>query len=378
MPDTSQQFFQEIKDWSDRKLTLVQKYLVGFVRILGSLRSGDVFYIDGFAGRGIYQDGSKGSPIRAAKYAFGLKIANKSYGLRCINVEANRENYSNLVQSTSPFAEVVTNYSGTFIENIDPILSLIGNSAAIFFLDDFGVSGYDWASVERLINREAPTDIWIRFDTATIRRLDGFFESAKPGSEKKYAKLPKLYGIDDSSLLHSRLSGRSSNERVNNALQLYLERLATQYRNGRGGFAGAYPIRSIKGQRKFFLVSATGHPKGIILASDVIYGVEEDYQSQIAEYRHQVTRQPTLFSMDPSKEEIFQSKVNAIKEEILTEFKGRTVSRTAIRLFLMRNWFGRIKGSHVTKALNQLHSDGRILNKVGTFSKDDSEFTFGN
>ena len=62
-------FFGDIKEWSKRKHQLVSKYLDGFVRILGGSSKDYVYYVDGFAGEGIYGDNYKGSPVRAAELA---------------------------------------------------------------------------------------------------------------------------------------------------------------------------------------------------------------------------------------------------------------------------------------------------------------------
>ena len=45
-------FFQEQKDWSRRKLAIIQSYLASFTKILGSSTSQKcVYYVDGFAGK---------------------------------------------------------------------------------------------------------------------------------------------------------------------------------------------------------------------------------------------------------------------------------------------------------------------------------------
>ncbi len=70
-------FFSELKDWSRRKLTLLQKYLDAAAKILS-----DVYYIDGFAGRGTYgtleEKLEPGSPLLAAQ------LAQRSL---CVNIE---------------------------------------------------------------------------------------------------------------------------------------------------------------------------------------------------------------------------------------------------------------------------------------------------
>jgi three-Cys-motif partner protein len=374
-----EEFFDELKEWSNRKIELVQKYLVGFVRILQS-RDNLIYYVDGFAGRGIYDDGSEGSPIRAAKYAKALKDEKKKYSLQCINVDENPKSFSNLDDSTKEFSDVVTNFQGTFLNNIDTILKIINDHPTIFFLDDFGICGTNWDAVKTIINRTAPSDIWIRLDTTTIRRLDGFFDSETPGAKKKFNRLPQLYGIDDKDYLHSRLSGRTPDERISSAKNLYLEQLSSNFRNykgGKGGYAAAYSIKSIDEQRKYFLAFATGHPRGAILANEIIFNVEESYQTEIQDYKKKQTAQMDFLHItDPTEEEIFESKVEQIRNDIINSCEGKTISRNDIYLLILHKWFGRMAGKHLTRALNDLIESGYILNNTGAVSRAYTKFTF--
>ena len=78
----SEAFFGELREWSERKLNILEKYLDPFVKILGSRpRSRYVYYVDAFAGSGVYLDGSKGSAIRAAELAYRYQQENKTYHL---------------------------------------------------------------------------------------------------------------------------------------------------------------------------------------------------------------------------------------------------------------------------------------------------------
>ena len=53
---THSEFFQEMHDWSERKLQLLTDYVDAAAKILGSINK--IYYVDGFAGRGTYGDGS--------------------------------------------------------------------------------------------------------------------------------------------------------------------------------------------------------------------------------------------------------------------------------------------------------------------------------
>jgi three-Cys-motif partner protein len=368
-------FFNELKEWSARKLTIIKKYMDGFVRILGG--KGLVYYVDGFAGVGIYKDDSIGSPIQAAEYAKQLFDQGKAYSLSCINVEMNNDSFSNLCQSTAPYSQFVENLPGSFSENLDVILKKVAQQPAIFFLDDFGVSGVGWELVQKLIGRNAATDLWIRFDHSTVRRLDGFFASDASTADKKFSRLPALYGITDRAQLHQQLDGPSSEKRIQNALRLYLRQLAAEFQRQKGkGFAAAYPIRSLTGTRKYHLVFSASHPKAAVLASNIIYGTEEDYQREVAEYKERNTQQLSLFSLDPTPEHIFEDKVKQLQEAIRNHYQGKTIARIDLHTSLLMEWFGKVSGKHLTAALKSLQSNGQLIKVDGPISNDYTKLTF--
>src|SRR6266566_273240 len=126
-------YFDEMHEWSERKLQLLQAYVDSAVKILGSRNR--VYYIDGFAGRGMYRDGSKGSPVRIAELAKKNEIDGKSYVLKCINVEEDDEHFANLQEETARFGKTVQNFHGRFNDNLAAILKVIGSQPSIFFLD---------------------------------------------------------------------------------------------------------------------------------------------------------------------------------------------------------------------------------------------------
>ena len=375
-------FFIELKDWSKRKLRIVGKYLDGFSKILGSSSNMPVYYVDGFAGRGTYERGEKGSPVIAAELAECYRDESKSYRLYCINVENDLDNFTNLQAETNGFGNLVYNYSGTFMDNLDAILSHIGICPTLFFLDDFGVSGIDWGIVEKLLRRKGTTDLWIRFDHKTVRRLDGFFTSGAKGADQKFAHLPQLYGINDPFYLHQRLDGSTPQVRMQNTLSLYLEQLEKTFQSSKKiGFAAAYPIFSLGKQLKYHMVFTCAHQKAARLASDIVNSEDDIYQRERQEYIGCRTHQMSLFPLDPTPEEILIEKISLLKTQIQKHFFGQTLFRSDLHYQLLcidnKYWFGRIGSTHLTKVLEELKSEAKlvILNNA-PLSKDDTKLIF--
>lgn len=376
----AEEFFSDLKEWSARKLNIIEKYTGGFSKILGS-RFKNVYYIDGFAGKGMYDNGEKGSPVLAAETAQRFQQNATSFTLHCINVEKDHENYLNLDAETKKFDNLVQNYEGDFEDKVDEILSKINKNPAVFFIDPFGIKGTSWEYVEKVITRQDSTDIWIRFDHKTVRRLSGFYDSDAKEASGKLLTLQNLFGITDSNYLRERLGkGVTSDERIKNAVALYIEQLEKAFsKAGKEGFAASYPIISIDGENKYHLIFACSHKKAATLASDIVNRIEETFQHEKEEYKEFQSGQMSLFSSDITKEQVFEDKVMKLKKAILLLPKNKPSSREYLYYALMvenKSWFGKIRGKHLTQALRELLSEASPKIKcVGTPGGDDSVFT---
>jgi len=386
MPESlSKEFFVDLKDWSRRKHQILAKYLSSASKILGSHWS-EVVYIDGFAGQGTYGEGAsveRGSPLIAADLAREYASANKTYSLRCINIEENAESFANLQAVTAPFGDLVQNFHGTFAAHVQHILPQIQGCAVICFLDPFGLKGINWSAIQPLIDRRDPTDFWIRFDDQTVRRLSGFFDADNTRGQRKWANLEDVYGTTDPTRLYELLDGATSSERLTNARDVYMKRLRMAFRRARGnGYAASYDIRSLASKHKYQMIYATGHYKGFILASDIVYGVEDEYHRSVEAYKIQQknlqTHQPSLFPVysEPSREEVVAYEVKALCDMIWRFAAGTTISRVEIYKHTLPSRFGKITNSRITAALKELETEGFIIERIGAVSKDTSTFKF--
>jgi len=372
----AQDYYRERKEWSERKHRLLARYLTPFVRILGGTWRGVVYYVDGFAGPGIYADGCEGSPLLAAQHATRLREQGKYYGLRCINIELSPRHHANLEASTKAYAQVVQNYQGTFGQHIGDVLQTIAGYPALFFLDPFGVKGMEWRHVEPILNRADPTDILLRFDSSTIARLAGSASSSARQAAAKVHRLTEIYGVDGpEEWIREWRRGQTAHERALNMLRLYLRRLRSSINMGAGSFAAGYSIRDVEGRHKYYIAFASRHQKAAVLMSNTIHEVEATYEQEVQEYRKQKTLQPTLPGMVPSEEEIFREKVRRVKEDLAQRFAGQTISRLWLHARILDKWFGRIKRTHLTRALEELEGEG-LVSRDGPRSNDSTLFSF--
>lgn len=380
MSTETNEFFNELKEWSERKLKVLEGYLKPFVQIVGKWKDSEyVCYVDGFAGAGVYTNGDKGSALRAVEFAQKCLEEKKVYQLRCINIEADDKNFKNLSLHTQKFGNLATNLEGTFVDNVSHILQLISHRPALCFLDPFGLKGIDLQAIEKIVSRPEPTDLWIRFDHSTARRLDGFFGLTEPSAKGNLDILCRTYGIQNVESLHRQLVGESTSERIKNAVNLYTRQLREIIKKEKEtAFVGAYSIKSITGQDKYHLVFASSHPRGAILASEHICSIEEDYQRRVEDYKGHHVRQPLLLGLftEPSEEDIFNDKVSRLKESIWDACHGQVLSRTDIYALIWQDWFGRIKSRHMNSALRSLVDGGMITNNPRRISGNYTKFHF--
>lgn len=206
-------------------------------------------------------------------------------------------------------------------------------------------------------------------------------------NESKFQILSEVFGIPDSNRLHQLLdSGKNPAERIQACLQLYRSQLRKAFQAAKGtGYADAYTLRSLEGEYKYHLMFATAHPKGIVLASNIVYRVEEGYQQELQEHREREKRDSNTAVQlswleaepEPTLEEIFQEKVRLLKTDIWRMFRGQKQSRLQIHAAILDTWFGVIKATHLTDALKMLLNEGCILSmRGGTISQDQTIFTF--
>ncbi len=98
----STRFRRSGREGSKRKHRLLAKYLVLFSSKVGS-RAPEIYCVDGFAGRGQYDNGDDGSPLLIARIADDCSQWSNPISLKLVNVEANRKNHKKRCEVTEPW-----------------------------------------------------------------------------------------------------------------------------------------------------------------------------------------------------------------------------------------------------------------------------------
>jgi len=79
-----------------------------------------------------------GSPLVAAKWAQRVRIERRYPVVRCLNVEADRENFAELERNLAPWREVAIALPGEFADHVDDIIETIGTTELLHaFIHNF-------------------------------------------------------------------------------------------------------------------------------------------------------------------------------------------------------------------------------------------------
>lgn len=348
-------FFQHRREWSRWKHGVLKRYLGKFTAILGS-RHPTVYYIDGFAGAGLYTDPPEpGSPVIAARLAAEAPANHRPYTLRCINVEP--ETFDDLVAATTGIAPgLVENRKGTFREHLPEILSTIGSSPALFFLDPYGHTGMEWDVVSQLAQRSQAgrtTEVLLNFFISKIDRDGGWIDSVHKAGPAFVRHLDDLFGTTEWQALYA--ANKDQGRRMHALTMLYLQRLA----KGFNGIAATFEVKTIQGALKYHVIHGTHAPIGCREMSDVVYRVSEEYRHEQADAIAATTVQLPLFSSTPpTEEEINAAIARALAPDIHALRTRRSrLTFTDVQDDLMGQWFGRALERHYRAACKLLIAD---------------------
>jgi three-Cys-motif partner protein len=182
--DPANPFFVSKKAAAVLKHALLDQYLVPFAAKVGKTApSGRVVYIDGYAGPGRYEDGTKGSPALVLEQAAAVAGYRQ---LECLFVERRRADFTRLKQlvDESKTAGIACDaYKGSIARHLDDLLTKAADAPLFVFLDPFGLGlPFDMMATKVLGGARGPngykTEVLLNFSANATRRIGGFLDPA--------------------------------------------------------------------------------------------------------------------------------------------------------------------------------------------------------
>lgn len=315
-----------MKGQTEIKHEILKNYLVPWLNKI-SETSSVVQYIDGFAGRGRYSDGSEGSPLIAMNVASDRaeSLSKKLQEIQCTFVEARKANFENLKDEvkekkdeTSDSVKVDPRFQ-TFEEFAKEFVNGDGGSKPAFiFIDPFGFSGLPFDIVNDLINLR-PTGIEL-FITFMSGKMAQYMEN--PSHQ---VAISNMLGTEQwKSQIESNLS---KEERAERFMVMYEERLREV-----AGVNYVWPFQmSEEGKRQtsYYLIHATNHFDGFKLMKGIMYraGAKEQFAYLGPDHYPYLSEQQSFsdFTKEQSEDERVKRLANFLRDRYAGEPKRRLI-----------------------------------------------------
>ncbi|GLI95327.1 three-Cys-motif partner protein TcmP [Methylocystis echinoides] len=301
------------------KHVILRKYVDQWLPILSHGRFPKVVFIDGFAGPGVYEDGSDGSPIIALK-AFLDHASPITAQVHFHFVEEKGQRADVLAREISKLLEArgkpsnlhYTIYAGeTFVEAYPKIIAAKSSSSApmLAFIDPFGWTGAPISIVEDILGRQS-SEVLMNFMFEEINRF-----LAQPEQADNFDAL--FGGPDWRRFIHTK-----GTERKVGIREYYAERLSTL---AGARFVRFFEMRNSRDLTDYFLFFATKSQKGLLAMKRAMWRVDDSGAFIFSDATN--PNQLVLLDGGPDGREI--------ERQILRQFKGQVVKVPEIMQFVV-------------------------------------------
>ena len=353
----NEEFFDDLKPWSKRKHRLLGKYLKPFIAKVASVTSNrEIYSVDAFAGKAKYKDGSAGSPLLLAQVSDECAKWKDPVTLKIINVEADFENFKSLEYVMKSWEDrgIVTNINSEFQDAIPEILSIIGDSPALFFIDPFGSTSVHFSHLHPILQRtQKITELITNFDTDGLYGIAraSLSENANPKTaETNEQNIDRIIGNNNwKTELQSKNLTTKEGEKF--LLREYMQNL-TAY----GYHVVAYPIReALNKKSKYHFVYCTRHTDGILLMNDFIREEDDSIYGEHIENDLPLFQDEASLATEIKKR---RDRLRKIMKKYLEE--QQKVTRKQVIVNIVRDYFGNFHSKDYRAIFKEFIDSGKL------------------
>ena len=282
---TESEFFKAKRTWSRIKDQIIGSYLVPYLNKVSKLGK-KIVIVDAFAGPGIFEDGSKGSPLIICD------IAEKHVREEYLGISANRdkESHKKLEIALKKYIEgkKAITILGSAQDLLEELKNIVGNATLLIYLDPFGLKGCEFKLLEPYLGRDKrfSTEIVINMSMPTLHRLSTRKaikeERISLRSEKLNQALTEILGGEYwKEIMWSNLPAE---DKEKNVVEKYVNMLRKYL-----PYVGFCPVREKLGKRvKYYMIFASRHPDALLLMNDIMFRA-------YFEIMHEIQFEGTLF-----------------------------------------------------------------------------------
>lgn len=352
-------FFSERRGAAVLKHGIIRQYLQPFASKVGRFAPGKrVVYLDGYAGAGLYSDGSPGSPALAAQTAERVS----SYrSLECIYVEEDHDTFVKLRRVLMDSKHKWHGFEGRIDVHLDRALDIAGDAPLFAFFDPFGLGLSFERLTQEVLSRSArmptigrtgpPTEVLLNFSLPGLRRVAGHLTSK--GTDPVYLKARHTMLAN----LDAALGGdywrdifiTKDPDWTDQVLSEYLERLKSA--PGRWAYWSIPVANSETSPPLYHLIFLTQHADGIWQFNQALSLAQKEYRSYCLE-------QEGALDLDHDREDRWRDDIADNIRAMLPDGPFRVDAGTMRRVF--GETLGLARETHLRKALKILIDEAAI------------------
>jgi len=321
----------------------------------------DLWYIDGFAGPGEYENAPKGSPIAAlsaAENALKNVGANWKAGkIHCVFIEQDKDRLVHLQQLLQGKYSQVERlfFESSFVDGLAQLRNESANpfshdSPLFTFIDPFGAKGVPFSEIKSLLS-QSTSEVLINLDSDGVARI--FLAEDSSNYEEI---LDEVFGDADWRTVLPRF--RNTTDLYRGVLALYKERLLTI---PGVRYVFAFEMRSTGDSLNYHLVFASKHPLGLAKMKEAMKKIAQNGEYVFSDAR---IGQTSLFRFDDPATH---------SQDCYDHFRGRSATYDEMRDYAL-NESPFVNPKAMLKILEQRGlievSSSNAKRRVGTFSED--------
>jgi three-Cys-motif partner protein len=345
-------FFEGKRPWSKIKDRILASYLNPYLAKVSRLGR-QILLIDAFAGPGVFQDGSPGSPLFICKAA--EKYATGNYQAVFINKDPSYHSKLDSVLRKGGWYPQARAIQGESRELLSVVAELLADQTVFLYIDPFGLN-CEFSTLAPFLNRNHrySTEIVINLSMPILHRLAGR-EKLLEGvidpdlQTRRFDLLTRVLGGEywKEALL---VEGLETKHRENMIVRGYMHRLSD---NGYLTITGACPIQATRdGATKYYMVFASQHRDSRRIFNDGMLEAFNDFmnQQEMAE---------TLFADLSWKEWRNTKELEQIVVSYVSNYPGCT--RLELWHIILQDYFLRFTESEYKKAVSAVFNAGLIV-----------------
>lgn len=364
-------FFGKKRDWSRYKDFILAYYLEPYVPKVNTLKK-PILVVDGFAGRGEFDDGQPGSPLIIATTV--RRWRDKGVPIRGIFIEADPDNHAHLVGVMKEHRDYADVRIGSFDDHLPEIARQARQNTVFLYVDPYNVRGLTFdrmkAVYDQIRNSSTSVEVLLNFNAATFMRwaLAAVKRHQDIPAETAEEPLDQLEDASGGPVELATLNAIAGGDywkpiALDPALDFpqKLDRFTGEYM-GRMLSSFAYVARcEIKAKYhhrvpKYYLIYATRHGDGLELINDAMCKARVEFLG--SEFKKNF-----LFDLTPEAE---LPDLGELKRDLLSVLgKDGNMSRKALRLKGLLGHFGRFETKDFNSAIGELIKAGKVSSSTG-------------